>query len=109
MPIKPENRKYYATQQWRTLSRYVRFTRAKGRCEHCGALAGQRNLFTGGTIELAAAHLNHTPGDDRTSNLQALCQACHLNYDRTDNVRRARLTRCTRKDATRPFFREKLS
>lgn len=104
MPIKKENRKYYSSPQWRTLSRYVRFTRAKGRCEKCGAPEGQRNLFTGGAIELAAAHLNHTPGDDRKKNLKALCQACHLNYDRADNLRRARITRCRNKDAARPLF-----
>lgn len=93
MPIKRENRKFYASKEWRTLSRYIRFKRAKGRCENCGAVEGQRDLFTGGAIELAAAHLNHTPGDNRKKNLKALCQRCHLNYDRQDNLRRAKLTR----------------
>ena len=31
---------------------------------------------------LAAAHLNHNPRDSRLRNLWALCQRCHLLYDR---------------------------
>ena len=34
MPIAPQHRWFYPID-WRELSRFVRFTRAKGRCEHC--------------------------------------------------------------------------
>ena len=33
-------------------------------------------------VVLAAAHLNHRPGDNRLRNLRALCQRCHLEHDR---------------------------
>ena len=33
-------------------------------------------------IVLTVAHLNHRPEDCRDSNLKAMCQRCHLRYDR---------------------------
>jgi hypothetical protein len=51
-------------------------------------------------VILTIAHLNHVPGDDRDENLMALCQWCHLNYDRLHH----RETRLARKDAARPIF-----
>ena len=41
---------------------------------------------------LAAAHLNHDPGDNRPRNLRAFCQRCHLMHDREEHRRRRRLT-----------------
>lgn len=32
-------------------------------------------------VVLTVAHLNHIPEDCNNSNLAALCQKCHLNYD----------------------------
>ena len=51
-------------------------------------------------IVLTTAHLNHDPEDNRDENLKALCQWCHLNYDRTHHKE----TRSTRKDAARPLL-----
>jgi len=51
-------------------------------------------------VELHVAHLNHRPGDDRDENLRALCQWCHLNYDRLHHHE----TRATRKDGRRPII-----
>jgi hypothetical protein len=31
---------------------------------------------------LTVAHLNHDPQDNRDENLKAMCQRCHLRYDR---------------------------
>lgn len=42
MPIRPEFLPYYRTPLWRTISRYVRFSRAKGSCEACGRRHGQK-------------------------------------------------------------------
>jgi hypothetical protein len=39
-------------------------------------------------VVLAAAHLNHDPGDNRPRNLAALCQRCHLGHDRAEHRRR---------------------
>ena len=35
MPIAPEHR-WHLPLDWRELSHLIRFTRAQGRCEHCG-------------------------------------------------------------------------
>lgn len=39
-------------------------------------------------IVLTVAHLDHDISHNELSNLKALCQRCHLNYDRKDNTRR---------------------
>ncbi len=64
-------------------------------------------LFTSGRpswrrirVVLTLAHLNHVSGDDRDENLKALCQWCHLNYDKLHHKE----TRCQRKDAARPLL-----
>lgn len=90
MPIKDKSQ--YGPR-WKAISYAIRFKRAKGRCESCGAIHGQRFLFSPGKVVLSAAHLNHTPGDNRATNLKALCQRCHLNHDRQDNIRRAKYHR----------------
>lgn len=51
-------------------------------------------------IVLTVAHLNHVPGDDRDENLKALCQWCHLNYDKLHHKE----TRQAHKDAARPLL-----
>jgi hypothetical protein len=51
-------------------------------------------------VVLTIAHLNHVAGDDRDSNLKALCQWCHLNYDKVHHHE----TRATRKDASRELL-----
>ncbi len=43
-------------------------------------------------VVLATAHLDHNPENNRTSNLRALCQRCHLHHDRKEHRRRRRLT-----------------
>lgn len=56
------------------------------------------------TIVLTVAHLGipypdgrpgnkHDKSDCRAENLAALCQRCHLNFDRSDHLARARATR----------------
>ncbi len=46
MPIAPEHRWFYPID-WRELSQVIRFTRAKGRCEHCGRPHGQEVMHLG--------------------------------------------------------------
>ncbi len=52
-------------------------------------------------VQIGVAHLNHTPGDDRPSNLRALCRRCHLRHDEDHH----RESRVIRKDAARPLLR----
>jgi hypothetical protein len=56
------------------------------------------------TVVLTVAHVNQISGDDRDENLAALCQWCHLSHDRMQHARNARMTRCTRKDSSRPLL-----
>lgn len=44
-------------------------------------------------IVLTTAHLDHDPANNDLSNLRALCQKCHLDYDRDHHVKSARKTR----------------
>ena len=43
-------------------------------------------------VVLAAAHLDHDPGNNRPGNVKALCQRCHLLHDRPEHRRRSRTT-----------------
>lgn len=81
MPIRPENRGRYP-KEWPQISRRIRFDRAKNKCEWCGAENGKSHPITGSRVVLTVAHLDHTPENCDESNLRALCQRCHLNYDR---------------------------
>lgn len=89
---------------WKAISRRIRFERAGNRCEWCGAENYQAHPVTGSKVVLTVAHLgvfyaDGTPGDKRDKsdcrddNLAALCQRCHLNFDRVDHMARAALTR----------------
>lgn len=49
---------------------------------------------------LTVAHLNHTPEDCDPGNLRAMCQGCHLHYDREHHSQTAAATlRKAREDA----------
>lgn len=71
---------------WKELSLKIRFGRAKGRCEQCGAEHGKPHPETGSIVILTTAHLNHNIKDNRKKNLAALCQKCHLNHDRQYHI-----------------------
>jgi hypothetical protein len=93
MPIRPENRARYP-KDWKLRSRFVRFVRARGRCEWCGASHGEPHPVTGSIVVLTTAHVH----DDRPEacsllNLAALCQKCHNGHDAAarQQRRRARL------------------
>lgn len=88
MPVRRENRDRYPPD-WKKRSHFVRFIRAKGQCEWCGAPHGGINLMTGSTIILTTAHVHDSrPESASLLNLAALCQACHLKHDRGRRSRR---------------------
>lgn len=115
MPIRPENRVRYPAD-WPVISWVIRWVRALGRCEcrgecgydlvnhpphldplgRCGAENGQPNPLTGSTVVLTVAHLDHTPENCHPANLRAMCQGCHLRYDRHHHAETARTTRARR-------------
>jgi hypothetical protein len=109
MPIRPENKARYP-KEWPEISRRIRFTRAKGRCEctgHCGVDHAQENdnygicppgytdypdercsaehhhphYISGNKVVLTVAHLDHIPENCNDENLVAMCQRCHNRYD----------------------------
>lgn len=94
----PMDRSKYP-KDWPEISKRIRFIRAGNCCEWCGVW---NHSFREGTwIVLTVAHLgvdkpDGTPGDKadtmdcREENLAALCQRCHLNFDRDDHIRNRR-------------------
>ena len=91
MPIRPEKRDRYP-QDWKSVSERIR-QRAGGRCEcsgECGLHSGRRCIEihghdavnARGLVILTVAHLDHQPENCDDSNLRAMCQRCHLRYDR---------------------------
>jgi hypothetical protein len=105
VPIRPENKARYPAD-WPEISRRIRYDRAGLRCEcegecgrghvgRCGRRQHDRlgDKIDSPTVVLTVAHLNHTPEDCRPGNLKAMCQGCHLGYDRGHHAETARRTR----------------
>lgn len=105
MPIRPENKARYP-KDWPEISEFVRFVRAEGRCEcegecgrgthgdqRCPNRHGEPAYGTGSKVILTTAHLNHTPEDCRLCNLKAMCNGCHLHYDKDHHRQTAAATR----------------
>lgn len=110
MPIKPENKARYP-DNWKAISIDIRTNRANNRCEVCGVqnysvghwiygefktvdqiieALNEKGIDLTMSIPLEAkpiriiltvAHLDHQPENCDYSNLKAMCQRCHNNYD----------------------------
>jgi N6-adenosine-specific RNA methylase IME4 len=102
MPIRPENRARYP-RDWRAISLRIRKERAGDRCEcqgecghdhagRCPEINGQPNSITGSIVVLTVAHLDDTPENCADENLRAMCQRCHLAYDRHTHIANLRET-----------------
>lgn len=109
MPIKDKS---LYPADWAEISRRTRDL-AGGHCEECGIknhLRGYRTSdggfmsvpdnmsgYVGDSkiirIVLTVAHLDHNPANCAQQNLRALCQRCHLRYDRFEHGRNAAETR----------------
>ncbi|MYZ37103.1 MULTISPECIES: hypothetical protein [unclassified Streptomyces] len=104
MPIRPENRKRYPNN-WPEISASIRFDRAGRRCEctgqcgrgthpgRCPNTHGGLAYGTGSQVILTVAHLDHTPENVDPTNLLAMCQGCHLHYDRDHHAETRAKTR----------------
>lgn len=103
MPIRPENKHRYGAD-WAEFSLYIRFDRAGGRCE-CEGECGRGHdgrcpnchsypaYGTGSKVILTVAHLTHEPECRDEDKVKAMCQGCHLHYDRTHHAETAYRTR----------------
>jgi len=92
MPIRPENRHRYPPN-WKEISLAIK-ERAGWRCEcngecgrgthkgRCPNEHGKPAYGTGSIVVLTTAHLDHTPENCGPDNLRAMCQGCHLHYDK---------------------------
>jgi hypothetical protein len=102
-PIRPENRDRYPAD-WKQVSAAIK-ARAAWRCEclgecgrgtHDGRCAnehGKAAYGSGSIVVLTTAHLDHTPENCDPENLRAMCQGCHLHYDRDHHRETALATR----------------
>ncbi len=87
---------------WRNISRQIR-EQAKWHCEgtpqfpDCHALAGVEHPETGSKVVLTVAHMDHDKANNDPANLRALCQRCHLAWDRDHHMSNARRTLAERK------------
>jgi hypothetical protein len=91
MPIRPENRHFYAAPEFVALRETLR-RRSRNRCERCGADNGARGFFrlrVRGVI-LTVAHLDHDPRHRDPKRCAYLCQCCHLAHDARNNYARRR-------------------
>lgn len=107
MPIRSENRDRYP-DDWAEISLAIK-ERAGWRCE-CRGECGRPLLHldvddrcsnrhelpasgTGSRVILTTAHLDHTPEHCDPTNLKAMCQGCHLHYDRAHHAATRAATR----------------
>lgn len=78
MPILPENKNRYP-KNWKEIRAKI-LERAGNKCEFCG-IPNYTIKPNGSKVVLTIAHLDHTPENCDPSNLRALCQKCHNQYD----------------------------
>ena len=78
-------------KDWKLRSRFVRYYRAKNKCEWCGASNRERHPVTQKMVTLTVAHVyDRNPANSSLLNLAALCNRCHLNHDRKPSKYAAR-------------------
>ena len=75
-------------KDWRVRSHFVRFVRAGGRCEQCGAVHGEPHPRTGSRTQLQTAHRWQDLSRSSLLDLVCLCHVCHHDHDARDNWRR---------------------
>lgn len=79
-------------KNWGLISLRIREERALGRCEctgqcglhdgRCTAINGEPHPVTESKVVLTVAHLDQDTYNNVDNNLLAMCQRCHLTYDR---------------------------
>lgn len=106
MPIRPSEKARYP-KDWKDISA-LRREIAEWRCEcsgecglhpwgRCVERHGKPAKFAKGKVILTVAHLDHQPENCADNNLKAMCQRCHLRYDREHHAETARATREAKK------------
>ena len=99
---------------WKAISLRIR-VRDGDCCKWCKVKNGQAHPVTGSVVVLTVAHLgaakpDGSPGDKhdkmdvRDENLAALCQRCHLNFDRDEHVANAAKSRERKRQQREPLL-----
>ena len=87
MPVRKAMQARYPAD-WKARSRFVRFHRARNRCEWCGAENHRPHPQTGAHVVLTVAHVfDKRPEACGLLNLAALCQRFHNRHDARDSAR----------------------
>ena len=117
MPIRKEMKARYP-KDWKEISLKIR-KRSRGQCEcrgecglhrtnpgprRCEETNGQPAVWAKGKIVLTVAHLDHKPENCNPANLRAMCQRCHLRYDRFEHAKNSKITREKKKGRMLPGF-----
>ena len=103
MPISREAARLYP-KDWAVRRRFIIEYRSGGRCEWCGAVNYMPNPDTGSKVVLTIAHVwDKRPPSASLLNLAALCQRCHLNWDREGQQRQAAAESCNSYPSGRPI------
>lgn len=108
MPIRPENKDRYPLN-WKARRRGI-LVEAQYQCEcvgecglhldhRCIEVHGRPAQFAKGKVVLTIAHLDHVPEHCDRANLKAMCQRCHLVYDREHHAETATKTRAAARPA----------
>lgn len=92
MPIDYKN----YPDNWSSISYNVKAA-AGWQCEFCGAKNALPHPETGSRVVLTVAHLDHDTTNNTRENLRALCQRCHLRYDKQLHAQHAAETRRKKK------------
>lgn len=98
MPIK----RHLYHPDWNRISSQIR-EQADWKCEgtpihpNCEAVNGELHPDTGSKVVLTVAHMDQNPANNDPANLRALCQRCHLAWDRADNLKKRKRTLHARK------------
>lgn len=107
-PIRASQRHRYP-KDWKVISLAIRNDRADWWCEclgeclrhdgMCLARHGKPHPVTESKVILTVAHLDHQPENCDPENLRAMCQRCHLSYDREHHAETRRQTLAERSAA----------
>lgn len=82
-------------RNWRSIA-LAHKERVGWMCEQCGVKHGERRTSSRGkpySVVITVAHLDRYDTLNPDARLIALCQVCHLAYDREDNIVRRRANR----------------